>query len=306
MKTIAVTFAGRKRYMEILFKYILKYREHIDEYHLYLATTNQDDVDYIEEFQERNSDFVSIVRLETYENFNRTKVWNLCYLNCRDEDSVYVKIDDDVVYLDERLFTEFIEFRKTSKSPLVFPHIINNIISSPVLEEHDRIKLPEFDNDSKVYYTWRNTIKRIHSQVNSLKNKMDYDFVVSDLVSQNEILCPVVWGNLGYSLAIHEEFLHKLSNIGVESLYTENVKLENFEPMSIQCCSWLGKDFKKYIDELGKVGSEDEPWMAVYLPLWLDSPHTIFGGSIVSHFSSYNQDSYLLENGILEKYKILI
>jgi hypothetical protein len=306
MKTIAVTFAGRKRYMEILFKYILKYREKIDEYHLYLATTNQDDIDYMVEFQERNSDFVRIVRLETYENFNRTKVWNLCYLNCQDENSLYIKIDDDVVYLDGRLFSEFIEFRKTSKSPLVFPHIINNIISSPILEKHGRIKLPQFDNDSKVYYTWRDTIKRIRSQVNSLKNKMNYDFVVSDLVSQNEILCPVVWGNLGYSLAIHEVFLHKLSEVGVEYLYTENVELDNFEPMSIQCCSWIGKDLKKYTTDFGEVGSEDEPWMSVYLPLWLENPNVIFGESVVSHFSSYNQEPYLLENGILEKYKDLI
>ena len=37
--------------MEILFEYIKKYRNNIDEYHLYLATVNKEDIDYIEEFQ---------------------------------------------------------------------------------------------------------------------------------------------------------------------------------------------------------------------------------------------------------------
>jgi hypothetical protein len=74
--------------------------------------------------------------------------------------------------------------------------------------------------------------------------------------------------------------------------------------MSIQCCSWIGKDLKKYTTDFGEVGSEDEPWMSVYLPLWLENPNVIFGKSVVSHFSSYNQESHLLEQGILEKYKI--
>ena len=305
-RIVALTFAGRKKYMEILFEYIKKYRNNIDEYHLYLATINPEDIDYIEEFQRNNRDFVKIVRLESYENFDRSKVWNLCYHNCQDEDSIYIKIDDDIVYIDENFFSEFIEFRKKSKSPLVFPHIINNIISSPILEESNKIGLVEFNRDAKVYYTWRETVKRIKDQVILLKNKMDHNFVITNLVHQNEILCPVAWGDPRYALGIHDFFLSALSESGVNAIYTENIKLENFEPISIQCCSWIGNSFKNYIEDLGMVGNEDEPWMAIYLPIWLNSPHEIFGRSVVSHFSSYNQESHLLEHGILEKYKNLI
>lgn len=306
MKTIAVTFAGRKRYMEILFEYIERYKSNIDEYHLYMATVNQEDIDYMEEFQRKNQDFVKIIRLESYENFDRADVWNLCYRNCQDEDSIYIKIDDDIVYIDENLFSSFIEFRKKSKAPLVFPHIINNIISSPILEEFGLVQLPGFNKDIKVYHTWKNTIKRIRDEISLLKNNISHDFVATNLVSQNEILCPVVWGDPRYSMEIHNTFISKLSEDSIDRLYTENLPLVNFEPMSIQCCSWIGRDFKNYVNNLGIVGKEDEPWMAVYLPIWLDSPNEIFGESVVSHFSSYNQETYLIEHGILEKYKKII
>ena len=54
MKTIVVTFAGRKMFMEILFPYIKKYEDQIDEYHIYAATKNQEDLDYIEKFSSEN------------------------------------------------------------------------------------------------------------------------------------------------------------------------------------------------------------------------------------------------------------
>jgi methionyl-tRNA synthetase len=54
-KLIVVTFAGRRKYMEILFKYIEKNKKHINEYHLYLATENQEDIQYMLDFQDRNN-----------------------------------------------------------------------------------------------------------------------------------------------------------------------------------------------------------------------------------------------------------
>jgi glycosyltransferase involved in cell wall biosynthesis len=303
MKLIALTFAGRKRYMEILFRYILINKKHITEYHLYLATTNPEDVDYIYQFQRENNDFVKVIALDSYENFNKAEVWNLSYKNCLDDDTIYLKIDDDIVFIDDNLFSNFIEFRKNSTSPLVFPHIINNIISTPLLEMNSRIDIGMLSEEF-VVNTWSKTIGRIKPQIEAIKGKFpSKDFVVTSLLNQNEILCPIAWGSLEYSRRSHLIFLDIIKEGTISNIYTDNIILEEFQPMSIQCCSWFGKDLKKYISEFGDVGNEDEPWMSVYLPIWLNSPHIIFGGSVVSHFSSYNQDQFLLNNGVLEEYK---
>jgi hypothetical protein len=307
MKLIALTFAGRKKYMEILFNYIEKYKEYIDEYHLYLATKNQDDIQYILDFQDRHKDFVKIIKMEDYSNFNRALVWNLAYKNCQDENTIYLKLDDDIVYIDENLFTKFIDFRKESKAPLVYPHIINNMISTPNLQKMSKLNLESnWDFNSMIVNTWSNTINRIKPSIKNLEGILPIDYVVTNLLSESEILCPVVWRDVNYSKECHLSFLDMIRNDKVDNIYTDNITLSNCEPMSIQCCSWFGKDLKDWVSKFGIVGTEDEPWLSVYLPCWLNNPNVIYGGSIVSHFSSYIQENYLIGLNILNEYKKII
>jgi hypothetical protein len=44
-KVVVVTPAGRKQYLEILFKYILNLKSVITEYRLWVNTTNNDDIE---------------------------------------------------------------------------------------------------------------------------------------------------------------------------------------------------------------------------------------------------------------------
>lgn len=306
-KLIVVTFAGRKKYMEILFKYIEKYKQHINEYHLYLATENEEDIQYMLNFQDKNKDFVKIIRLENYSKFNKSLVWNLAYKNCQDENTIYLKIDDDVVYIDENLFTNFIDFRKKSNAPLVYPHIINNIISSPNLQKMGKLNLSSNWNfNNMILNNWTRTIERIKNNILDLNGKLPIDYVVTNLLDESEILCPTAWRNINYSKECHLSFLDIVKNQNVQSIYTEDIELSNYEPMSIQCCSWFGRDLKEWVSKFGIVGKEDEPWLSVYLPCWLDNPNVIYGGSIVSHFSSYIQEEYLISLDILNEYKKII
>lgn len=306
-KLVVVTFAGRKKYMEILFKYIEKYKKYIDEYHLYLATENKEDIQYMLDFQDEHKDFVKIIRLNDYHSFNKALVWNLAYKNCQDENTIYLKIDDDIVYIDKNLFTNFINFRKESNSPLVYPHIINNIISSPYLQKMNKFKLESNWNfNNMVVNKWSSTIDRIKLSIQNLKGNIKLDHVVTSLLSESEILCPVAWKDINYSKECHFSFLDIIKSNKLDSMYTENISLSKNEPMSIQCCSWLGKDLKEWVNKFGMVGTEDEPWLSVYLPCWLDNPNLIYGGSIVSHFSSYIQEEYLIKLDILNEYKKII
>ena len=58
MKLVVLTFGGRKCSLEILFTYIKRYKIHIHEYRIYVATTIKEDIDYMENFAKENSDFV--------------------------------------------------------------------------------------------------------------------------------------------------------------------------------------------------------------------------------------------------------
>lgn len=35
-------------------------------------------------------------------------MWDYAYSICNDDDTIYLKLDDDIVYIEETLFTDFI------------------------------------------------------------------------------------------------------------------------------------------------------------------------------------------------------
>lgn len=300
---IVLTFAGRKKYLEVLFKYILKYKKYITEYHIYLATNNKEDVDFIYEFESNNKDFVKVISKEPsfYEsgNFDKVMIWYMANKNCI-EDKVYLRIDDDVLFLDENLFTNFIDYRKKSTAPLVYPIILNNVISSPILQKYGKVNI---NNESNILKNWKDTSDRIKPTIDSMKSNFPDSFRLHNIVSQDEVLCPVSWGNFDYVYQIHNQSLSHIKNNTISDLYIDNISLVNYEPMSIQCCSWLGKDMRKYIEEFGAVGIEEEPWFAIFLPMWLNKPNEVFGGAIISHFSYWVQEKFLLSTNILSEYK---
>ena len=171
MKLVLITFAGNKKYLEILFSYILKYKKYIDEYKLFVATTNREDIEYMNDFKKNNEDFV---KMEYYkENGNiilndRNKIWDYAYSICQDDDTIYLKLDDDIVFLEESLFTDFIKYRETSDAPLLYPVIINNIYFSNLFSNKNI-----YDNNLKgnMIETWPITYRRIKPFIESKKKK---------------------------------------------------------------------------------------------------------------------------------------
>ncbi|MBA3922196.1 MAG: hypothetical protein H0X31_11035, partial [Nostocaceae cyanobacterium] len=60
-KVVAVTPSGRQRYLEILIPYILKDKGIIDEYHLWVNTSDASDISYIESLQNKFPSFIKLV-----------------------------------------------------------------------------------------------------------------------------------------------------------------------------------------------------------------------------------------------------
>ena len=59
-KLIACSPVGRKSSMQCLFKYMLNNQHILDEYHLWVNTVNEEDLEYINKFAKENSDFVHL------------------------------------------------------------------------------------------------------------------------------------------------------------------------------------------------------------------------------------------------------
>jgi hypothetical protein len=298
MKTIVVTFAGRKKFMEILFPYIKKYEHKIDEYHIYAATNNQEDLDYIEKFSSEN-EFVKVFRAEP--GRDPIYLWNECYKNSQDENSVYLKLDDDIVFIDDSLFTDFLEFRKNNPQyPIIYPMIVNNLYTSWILQEKMDLQFSQKTNFNE---RWNSVNDRI---INYLKDNPIPDRLIH-VIPEDFALCPIGWGNTEFAKSVHNKFLECLESNRMDIFKntidgTKGMILDNYPPVSINCCSWLGSSMKEYTAKYGDVW-QDEIWLSVYLPILSGKPNYIYFDSVVSHFSYYKQmEGGILESNILSRY----
>lgn len=302
MKLVVLTFGGRECSLKILFPLILKYKKYIHEFRIFVATVIQSDIDYMEKFASEN-DFVQTIYLmidgkRITDNSQKELIWNNAYNSCQEEDTVYLKLDDDIVYFDETLFTDFIQYRIHNRNPpILYPIIINNTITSVILQENG-IYNPVVK--SNILNSWKNTYTRINPHIIQNKTKR---LRIGDFVADHEILCPISWGNIQYCYDLHSQFLNDIEKGNVQKYYfPNNIVLKEAEPVSINVCSWIGSDLKEYIKNYGDV-YHDENYLSVYLPIWSGRSNEIYCKSVVSHYAYYKQRELGLDNtDILDRY----
>lgn len=299
-KVVAVTFAGRKRCMEILFPYITKYKHHIDEYYIYVATQNREDIQYIESFYEANKDFVKLIYHPPNSRFDKAHLWNIAYTQCKDPNTIYLKLDDDIVYIEESLFTDLIDYRIAHPEYLlVYPLIVNNVITSWYLQEWE---LLSYTTKTHIGDRWKQTLQRIYPFIKTNERK---GFKIGDITRQEEVLCPVSWGNTDFCIHAHRTFLEDILKNDLQKYRGEPFELNYCYPMSIQCCAWFGKDMMELTTKYGEV-YEDEPWLSVFAPIWSNRVNAVYRNTLVSHYSYYVQHATLEKTDILDVYKSLL
>jgi hypothetical protein len=304
MKLVLLTFGGRECSLKILFALVLKYKKYIHEYRIYVATKIQSDIDYMEKFASEN-EFVETIYYKKNDDIvldDKEAIWDNAYKSCQEDDTVYLKLDDDIVYFDETLFTDFIQYRINNRNaPILYPVIINNHFISCILQDNN-IFNPSIK--SNIFNTWEHTYKRIQSHI---KDNMHINLRVGDFVSNDEILCPVAWGNLSYCYHLHKQFINDVKSGNKDKYYLpQNVILNHCEPVSINVCSWIGSDLKKWCQKYGDI-YRDENWLSLYLPTWSGERNEIYRNCVVSHYSYYIQRERGLDNtDILNEYNSIV
>jgi len=266
MKRILVTPAGRKRYLELLYLHLLNLRNEFDEWVLWVNTNVKEDILYIEEL-EKNNDFIRLQRSKM--DFGFYEVSSAIYhffKEAQDENSVYIRLDDDIIYIEPNSLKDLFNFRiENPQYFLVHGNIVNNSICSHLHQNKGLF----FDTELNFGYSFVDE--------NGWKNPIGGEYIL-------------------------RKFLNLYNDNKISEFFLENWVLKDYVRCSVNVISWLGSEFKKFN---AHVDREEESWLTVTIPKKIKKPNIIFGNSLFVHYSYLKQRSHMDKTDILEKYKTI-
>ena len=260
-KIVVVTPAGRQRYMEILQHYILN-NPIVDEWHIWQHTNDTSDIAYFHMLKS-SSQKVKIVAIK--ETFERNKIYKFAPF-CTEKNTVYIRIDDDVVWMADNSLEKLANYRLENEFPfIIYGNIVNNSIC-------------DF----------------IHQKMGALSCEKPIGYACMDQIG---------WTDPYTAEAKHNNFIKKYYENTLDDYLFKKWSLTGYERCSINVICWTGENFQVFN---GKVGEDEEQWLSVEAPIKYGRHNEICGESLFCHFSFYTQRGYLDSTNILAKYKKII
>lgn len=275
-KVVAWVPYGRERTVSILINYFRRDVERglIDEVWLYLNTDADQvsDLRYAYQLKKKYS-FIQLKERPAGRPVRKPKQRSTgyAYEYMTDPDTVYLRFDDDIVYVHEDAVQNLVETKISMDSAFAcFPIIWNNAICSYFLQKHGKLPL-----------TWGE-------------------------VKQAYCMDSVGWGNGYFAVGIHNFLLEKIRNNNVESVYLyQDIPLAPRQQFSVSCFAVDGKDYC----ELSPPGvldfPEEEAFHTIHRPQKVGKTNFIVGNALVSHFSFYPQHSVLNPTDVLDQYRVI-
>lgn len=201
-KVVAVTPAGRKRYLELLCKLTHYNKNLIDEHHLWLNTDNREDISFIKSLTASNTFFKLKENPQGRTNrFDNNSICEFFPLAC-EKDTIYIRFDDDIVFIAPDAIENLLKARlKYLKAPLIFANIVNNAVCS---------------------HLWQR-----YGLIDTSKGVIGYGCMDG-----------LGWGAPWFAVLLHNQFLEK----GYQYFSVPNDwVLMGKEKVSINCICWFGK-----------------------------------------------------------------
>ena len=263
-KIVCVTPAGRRRYMKLLVPYILS-SNIVDEYQIWANTLDQDDLDFFRRLAAADARVI-VIDPPQYEVDGNLSIGQF-FRYCVDPAAVYIRFDDDIVFISEGFFPELIQFRISNPQYfIVSPMVINNALCSYV------------------------------SQARRRRNS-DYGYVRPYAMDH------IAWYMPEFALHLHRLLLHSLATDSLRDLLFDRQELA-VGRFSINCISWLGREFAKFAGVL-PYPTDEEEWISALKPTELGQINCIYGRALVSHFAFQPQREYLDATDLLDRYEEL-
>ena len=122
-KVVVNTAAGRRRYMKYLIPYVLS-SSVVDRYDIWINTHNSADIEFFKRLAEQFEKINLVWQPDGVVNGNKTI--NAFYKQCTEENTIYFKLDDDIVWMEEDLIEKMVKFRVDN------PDLYNNQKSSGI------------------------------------------------------------------------------------------------------------------------------------------------------------------------------
>lgn len=271
-KVVVFTPWGRELTASILFKYIK--RDHdagiVDEWHLWMNTDEDQGSDRDYAYQlEKQYDWIKTFERPLKEVLHPKQMnTGTFYTYTQDEDTIYVRMDDDIVWIEENAIKRLVEQRIETKHPfVVFPIIWNNAVCSHYLQQGEQMP------------SWWGTVG-------------------------NHCMDETGWRNAQFAEHIHNHLFDCIENDLVDNLFMHHsIQLPMSHQFSVSSFAQFGSEYKKVN---GILGGEEEAWHTIVQPYEQQRANMIVPNSLISHFSFYHQRNYLLEHtNVLDRYREL-
>lgn len=141
MKVVCVTPAGRQRYMRILAPYVLS-DERVDEWQIWLNTVDRGDLAWLARLREHPK--VRLIKLPA-ERPDGGRTIGQFWPHCADENAIYVRLDDDIVWLEKDFFSNLVAARERNPDAfLVSAMVINNALCTYLLQFTGKLVFTEY------------------------------------------------------------------------------------------------------------------------------------------------------------------
>lgn len=264
-KVSIVTPAGRQVYLDIFKKYIYKEMEAglVDEWQLWQNTVKQSDIDYMKSMALENPK-VKIFTIPNIENkYNNCDTLRTCefFKNAHDDDTIYIRFDDDIVWYEPGAIQKIVEARLEHPDAwVIYPNVIN---STTITNWHYRKGVLVGPETAPIH-------KAEEQPQNPDWIYLDeYNYTDSKLID-----------------LIHNTFRTKYEEGKLDEFYLPSRYLRDYQRFSICSICWFGKDHPSPT-------SFEESSMAWELPHALSRPVYFLGDALMVHYSYHTQRDYL-------------
>lgn len=258
-KIVVNTAAGRRRYMQYLIPYVVS-SSIVDRYDIWINTHDGADIEF---FRQVAKEF-SVINLVLQPDgiVDGINSINAFYKHCIDEDTIYFKLDDDIVWMEPDLIEKMVKFRIDNPHYfLVTPLVINNSLTTYLLQIEGKINLDAYYGSSATH--------------------------------------PILWKSGQFARDLHNWFIDNyLVPKRWANLYIGKKEM-GMTRFSINSILWFGKDMKRFN---GIVPGDDEEFLSCIYPVKNGLSNAWNGSAIIAHFAFFTQREQLDKAYILDKY----
>lgn len=253
------TAAGRRRYMQYLIPFVVSSKI-VDRYDIWINTHDGVDIEFFKQIANLYPKVNLVWQPDGVVNGIRSI--NAFYRQCIDENTIYFKLDDDIIWMEPDLIEKMVKFRvENPEYFVVSPLVVNNSLSTYLLQVHNKIKLNRYYNSMAAH--------------------------------------PILWENGEFAAQLHNWFLNtQLKSKKYEFLHIGKQPMGMIR-FSINCILWFGSEMKKME---GIIPGDDEEFLSCIYPTQHRMANCWNGDALVAHFAFFPQREQLDKENILQQY----